>query len=390
VGIALTLLVGAGLLIRSAIYLNKVDPGFDTRGVLSARVALRPTDYKQGGEEAKQSFERIVAELKNRPGVQAVAVASQAPLGPGGGSNGLIPEGSVMDIAHAVDARLRMVSPGFLATMKIPLIAGRDIDEQDIAGGVRVMVVSASLAKALWKGANPLGKRVACCEGAPDDPKWKTVVGVAADVRSRGPTVDVAPEFYLPMAQAPAEAWSWINRTMTVVLRAQNGDAAALTPALRAAVRSVDPTLPVYNVATLQAQLGDSMAESRFHLMLLTTLGVVGLLLAAAGIYSVIAYFVTLRTHEIGVRMALGATPAQIVRLMTWQGLRPVVAGAVLGALLAIWATRLLQGSLYGVSANDPLTFFAVTAVLLLIALLATIVPARRATAVDPTTALHG
>jgi putative ABC transport system permease protein len=358
--------------------------------VLSARVALRPTEYKQGAGEAEQAFTRIVTELRGKPGVQAVAVTSQAPLGPGGGSNGIVPEGADLDISHATDARLRMVSPGFLATMRIPLVAGRDINEQDIAGGVRVAVVSAALAKALWKGANPIGKRIACCEGEPNDPRWKTVVGVAADVRSRGPTEDVTPEFYLPMTQAPAEAWSWINRTMTVVLRAQNGDGAALTPALRAAVRSVDPTLPVYDISTMQTSLGESMAESRFHLMLLTTLGVVGLLLAAAGIYSVIAYFVTLRTHEIGVRMALGATPAQIVSLMTWQGLRPVVAGAVLGGILAAWASRLLRGSLYGVSANDPATFIAVTAVLLIVALLATIIPARRATSVDPTTALHG
>jgi putative ABC transport system permease protein len=390
VGIALTLLVGAGLLIRSALYLNRVNPGFDMHGVLTASVALRPTAYKEGAEESRQSFARMVTELETRPGIAAAAVTSQAPMGPGGNSNGIVKEGDAMDITHAVDARLRMVSPGYLSVMRIPLVAGRDLDDRDIHGGLLVTVVSASLAKRLWPTESAIGKRVVCCEGAPDDPRYKTIVGVAADVRSRGPAVDVGPEFYLPIAQAPDESWSWTNRTMTIVARAQRGDAASLTPAMRAAVRSVDPTIPVYNIATMQSRLGDSMAESRFHLMLLVTLGVVGLLLAAAGIYSVIAYFVTLRTHEIGVRMALGATPGDIVRLMTWQGMQPVVAGAVLGAMMAAWAARLLRGSLFGVGVNDPTTFLAVTGVLMLVALLATLIPARRATAVDPTTALHG
>jgi putative ABC transport system permease protein len=390
VTIALTLLVGAGLLIRSAIYLNHVDPGFDVRGLLSTRVALRPAaDSANAATEAEQTVMRLVAELRTRPGIAAAAVTSSAPLGGGGGSNGLVPEGREQGVANAIDSRLRMVSPGYVSMMRIPILRGRDIDEHDTRGSVRVMVVSEALAKAGWPNQDPIGKRVGCCEGAPGDPRWKTVVGVAADVHTGGPTQEIRPEFYIPIAQAPADAWRWINRTMTFVVRASSGDAASLTPTVRAAVKSVDPTLPVYSVATMSDRLAQSLAESRFHLELLVTLGVVGLLLAAAGIYSVIAYFVTLRRHEIGVRMALGATTGDVVRLMTWQGLRPVFVGAVLGVVAAAWATRLLRGSLFGVAANDPATFAAVTAVLILVSLAAIVVPARRVASVDPTTALH-
>jgi putative ABC transport system permease protein len=390
VGIALTLLVGAGLLIRSAIFLNHVDPGFDVRGLLSTRVALRPpSDSANSGTEAVQTFTRLVNELRGRPGVEGVAATSAAPLGSGGGSNGLVPEGKEQSIANAIDSRLRMVTPGYISMMRIPILRGRDINEQDRRGSLRVMVVSEALAKAAWPNQDPIGKRISCCEGGPDDPRWKTVIGVAADVHTGGPTQEIRPEFYIPTAQAPDDAWRWINRTMTLVVRAKSGDATSLTPTVRAAVRSIDPTLPVYSIATMSDRLSQSLAESRFHLELLVVLGGVGLLLAAAGIYSVIAYFVTLRRNEIGVRMALGATTMDVVRLMTWQGLRPVFWGALLGVIASAWATRLLRGSLYGVTANDPVTFVVVTLMLIVVSLAAILIPARRVASVDPTTALY-
>ena len=390
VAIALTLLVAAGLLIRSAVYLNHLSPGFDPAGILSARVALRPTEYKQGADEAEQTFTRILDAVRSAPGVKAAALTSQAPMGPGGGSNGIVPEGKTPDIRNAVDAQLRMVTPGYLSMMRIPLVAGREIEQTDLREAPRVAVISEALAKALWPGQNAVGKRFACCEGSPADPRWKTVVGVAADVRSGGPTRDVQPEFYLPMTQVPVEAWSWVGRTMTIVARSSNGFGASLTPGIRAAIKSVDASVPVYSVSTMDQSIARSLAEQRFHLMLLVTLGAVALLLAAAGIYSVISFIVALRTHEIGVRLALGATGRDVIRLLTRQGLRPVVAGALVGAVLSVWATRLLRGSVYGVQTSDPVTLAAGVAVLLTAALLAIAIPARRATRVDPTTALHG
>jgi putative ABC transport system permease protein len=394
VAIALTLLIGAGLLIRSAINLNRVDPGFDPKGVLTARIALRAsppgTTDDAAALETEQTFTRMYQELRARPGVGAAAIVSQVPAGPGGGSNGLIPEGKAASIENAIDAQRRVVTPGYLSVMGIKLLAGRDINEQDIRGGVRVVVVSASLAKAAWGDENPIGKRISCCEGTPDDPRYKTVVGVAADVRSFGPAAPIRNEFYVPMTQIPPIAWRWNNRAMTLVARAKTGDAGSMTPVIRSAVAAVDPQLPVFNVFSMEDRLRLTIAQSRFHLILLSTLGVVGMLLAAAGIYSVIAYFVTLRTHEIGVRMALGANSGDVIRLLTFQGLRPVILGALLGTVGSAWATRLLSGSLFGVGATDPTTFAAVTALLLAVAVVAILIPARRATSVDPTMALHG
>jgi putative ABC transport system permease protein len=390
VAVALSLLVGAGLLIRSAIYLDRVDPGFDPRGVLSASITLpAPLDSTRGAIEAEQTFTQLRAELAARPDVQAVAVTSSSPFSGSGSSNGIIAEGKELKIANAVDARMRMVSPGYLATMRIPLLRGRDIEEADRRGGVRVIVLSAALANALWPNENPIGKRVVCCEGVPNDPRWKTVVGVAADVRTGGPTQSIRPEFYIPMVQAPIAGWRWIGQTMTVVARARSGDAVSLVPTLRAAVRAIDPSLPIYSVGPIDRQLAESTAQARFDLILVGCLGAIGLLLALAGIYGVIAYFVAQRTHEIGIRMALGATSRDVLRLMTFAGARPVLAGASVGMVAAIWAARLLRGSLYGISPGDPATFLAVIALMLVVSLAAILVPARRASRVDPTTALQ-
>jgi putative ABC transport system permease protein len=386
---ALTLLVGAGLLVRSAINMSHVDPGFDMHGLLVARVALPPDASADSSTGAERIFDDVLRAVRAQPGVRTAALTSAAPLF-GSGTNGLVPEGRPLELASVIDSRLRVVSPGYLAAMRIPLVAGRGIGTEDVRGGARVMVVSAALAKAGWPHESAVGKRVACCEGGPDHPDYKTIIGVAADVRTDGPAGSVRPEFYLPMTQAPPAAWTWIGRTMTIVARAANGDAASLTPGIRAAVRSVSPDLPVFSVATMNDRLGSVLEESRFNLTLLATLGVVALLLSAAGIYSVVSYFVVLRAPEIGIRIALGATTRNVVLLMTWQGLRPVLVGLAAGCVAATWLTRLLRGSLVGVSAADPMTFVAVALGLLAVAFIATLVPARQASAIDPAQALHG
>ncbi len=387
VALALTLLTGAGLLIRTAIHLQNVAPGFDPRGVLTARIALPRAQY---GEHPTVStaYRRIVEELRQQPGVLAAAAVSQAPLGGGGNSNGLIPEGKAIVPENAFEARLRITTPEIFQTLRVPLRRGRAFNDRDAAGAPRVMIVSETLARQMWGSEDPIGKRVICCEGGPEDPRWKTVVGVVGDVRSRGPAEDVRPEFYLPIEQVPPEAWDWIQRGMTLVART-DGDAAGITGALRAAVRAVDPSLPLFNVATMPERMRASTSESRFYTMLLATLGVVGVLLAAVGIYGIIAYFVAQRSQEIGIRIALGATSSDVVRLSAWHGLRPVLAGVVVGIGSAWAATRLLQGVLRGVTPTDPVTFACVVALLLVVALLASYIPARRATRVDPTRALQ-
>jgi len=387
VALTLTLLAGAGLLIRSAMYLQTVRPGFDPSGILMARIALLESGYRDP-LRVTQTFASIVEEMKRAPGVSSAAVVSQAPLGAGGGSNGLLPEGKPLDPANFINSRLLIITTDYFRTMRVPIKQGRQFTERDRAGAERVMIISEELARLAWPGENPIGKRVACCEGEENDPRWKTVIGVAGDVRSRGPTVDVVAEFYLPMEQVPGEAWDWVQRSMTLVARGPS-DATSLTVPMRAAVRAVDPALPLFSITTMNDALRRSVAQSRFNTMLLGSLGVIGLLLAAAGIYSVIAYFVRLRRHEIGVRMALGATTRDVVTLVTWQGLRPVLIGILIGTATAMGATRLLRNSLYGVSATDPVTFAGVVVLLIVVGLVASLVPAKRASAISPTAAFR-
>ena len=389
VALSLTLLVGAGLLIRSAVYLQRVDPGFNVKGLLAARVGLPPRDAAFSAE-ASRTFEQIVQAVREQPGVASASLTSQAPLGPGGNSNGLLPEGKPVEQASFIDARLRMVMPGYFETMGIRLVKGRDFTAQDVRSSPLVMVVTEELARRAWPDQDVIGKRIACCEGGGPhgEPSWKTIVGVVSDIRSGGPAQEARPEFFLPIAQVPPAAWTWQRFAMTIVARARNGDAASITPAVRAAVRRIEPTVPVYAVLVVEEALRNATAPQRFNTMLLAVLGAIGLLLAAVGIYSVIAYFVSLRTQEIGIRMALGASTGDVLRLMTWQGVRPVLAGVALGGVGAFWATRLLAGSLFGVSARDPLTFGAVASLLIVVSVFATLVPARRATRVDPVKAL--
>ena len=388
IALALLLLVAAGLLIRTAIHLQRVAPGFDPRGVLTARLSLPRAAYADP-VTVRRTWDSVIAQLERAPGVQSAAVTSQVPVGPGGNSNGLIAEAATLDVTKAVDARLRLITPQYLRVMAIPLLRGRGFGPADRDGGDRVMIVSQELARRLWPGQDPLGRRVACCEGEPDDPRWKTVIGVAGDVRSRGLGEELYPEFYLPVAQAPEEAWDWVQRTMTLVARSAKGDSASLAGSFRTAARAAAPGVPLYDVASMEQRLSASLAEERFNTLLLASLGAIGLLLASVGIYGIISYFVVQRRPEFGVRMALGATGADIVRLTLRQSLVPVVLGLGGGIAAAVAVSRVLASSLRGVGPRDPLTFAAVVAILSGAAALASYLPARRAANVDPMTALR-
>ncbi len=387
VALALLLLVGATLLVRTVINVQRLDPGFAPHGVLTARVSL-PVETYGSPEASRRAFEAMVDNLARAPGVRRAALVTQVPMGPGSGDNGLIPEGKPLEPASAVGARFRLITPGYLATMGITITRGRDFGPDDRAGAPRGMIVNEALARALFPGEDAIGKRVACCEGAPADPMWKTIVGVIGDVRSQGPDQDIVREFYLPMAQAPDPAWNWINRTMNLVALA-DGDPMRLAPALREAVRRVDPELPLYRLDSMEHILSGSLAPARFRTALLGSLAGVGLLLALVGIYGVVSYLVARRRAEIGVRVALGASPADVVRLVVGEGVRPVLLGTLLGGIVALGATRLLGSWLRGVSPTDPLTFAVAAVSIVLVAVLASLVPARRATKVDPLTAIR-
>jgi predicted permease len=389
VALAVLLLVGAGLLIRSAVELQRVRPGFDSAGVLTARVALPAGEYRSGRERAVATFERIVEETARVPGVTAAAVASHVPMAAGGNGNGLIPEGKPIDIRSAVQARLRMITPDFFDALRVPVLRGRVFDSRDRRGAQKVMIVSETLAAALFPGQDPLGRRVACCESGPDgkSPDYKVIVGVARDMRATALAAPPPPDFYLPIQQVPDEAWDWVQRTMYVIART-DGDPGALIPSLKKVMAGIDPDVPLFNVKTLEERMAESVATARFNTVLLTLLGAIGLVLSAIGIYGVVAYFVTQRTPEIGVRMALGATRSDVVRLVLGQAVVPVAIGLVIGVVGSLGATRVLSSQLVGIEERDPFTLVAVIVALGAAALLAAVVPARRAAGVDPTRAL--
>ncbi len=385
IALALALLAGAGLLVRSALEMGRVPPGFVPRGVLTARVTL-PQDSYQQAERVIATLERIVEEAKGIPGVRRAGVTSQVPMGPGGGSNGLVPEGKTLeDVVHS---RLRMVSSDYFATMGIPLLEGRLFQTSDRRESELVMVVSETLAKAAFPGENVLGKRIACCEGGADDRRYKTVVGIVGDVRSRGLGAEIEPEFYLPIAQAPPVAWDWIQRTMTLAVRA-DGTPESLVPALREKLRSVDASLPLHGIATMEERVVGSLAQPRFLAGLLLTMSLLGLALASIGVYGVIGYLASRRAHEIGVRMALGARSQDVVALVVKQAMAPVAVGLALGNLVALAGAGLLSSLLFGIRPNDPWTFLTVAALLSVVALAASYIPARRISRVDPKTSLY-
>jgi len=389
VALALVLLAGAGLLVRSALLLGKVQPGFDTVNLMVGRVGLSEKTYARP-TVARQTFEAILNNVQNLPGVEATAVVSRAPLTNGGGSNGLIAEGKPFDPSEIVDARLRIVSPGYLNASRVPLKIGRDFSAQDTRDRTLVVLVNETLARTMWPGQDPIGKRFACCEAGPKgrtDPVWHEVVGVVADVRAWGLDQRVLPEFYLPIAQMPPDAWDWIGRTMDVVVRTKGANIPVSE--LRAAVDKAAPGIPIYSVSTMQERVSSQLEQSHFDTFLLTTFAATALLLAAIGIYGVLSYTVVQRMKDIGVRMALGANQSAIVRDVLGHGLLLTGVGVVLGLAGALVGARLIRSLLYGVQPTDLGTFVVVSVVMTAVALIASYIPAHRASRVDPMVALR-
>jgi predicted permease len=388
VALAITLLVGAGLLVRTGLNLASAPLGFEAEGLLTARVGF-PDEGYAGHDRMARAFEGVLEHLRSRPSVEA-AFVSKLPLTQGAGTNGLVPEGRPVDaqnpLKSAIQTDLQIVSPGYFETMRIPLRGGRYLNAADRRGAPKVMVINEELARLAFPGQSAVGRRIACCEpGAdgPGTPDWKEVVGVVANVTRASPGAPPPPQFYLPHDQVPAEAWNWISRTMGVVVHGGGGPD-ALASLIREAVRSVDASVPVYDVQTMAERRRARTGDERFGATLLSALGLVGLALAAVGIYGVVAFFVSQRTREIAVRLALGARPGDVMGLVMRQGLRPVLAGLLAGVGGALAAGRALQVVLFGVRPLDALTLLAVGLILLLSAVLACLVPARRASHVDP------
>jgi len=389
VALALILMAGAGLLIRSALLVSHVDPGFDTSNIVVGRVGLPYAGYRDP-VVARQTFERMIAAAAVLPGVESAAVVSRAPLAGGGSSNGLLAEGKPLDLANLVNSQLQIVSPSYLSTARVPLKSGRDFTPQDTRERTFVAIVNETLARTMWPGENPIGKRFACCEPGPKgrmDPVWHEIVGVVADVRAQGLDRQPQPAFYIPIAQMPAAAWDWIGRTMDLVVRTRGG--AVPVHELQSTVASVAPAVPIYRLSSMQQKISSTLERSHFDTFLLAIFAATALLLSSVGIYGVLSYMVAQRTRDIGIRMALGASRGQIVWDVLGFGVRLAGIGLAIGLAGALAATRLLSSLLYGVRPTDAITFAAVSLILFVVALIAGYLPARRATRVDPIVALR-
>ncbi|HEX8691760.1 MAG TPA: ABC transporter permease [Longimicrobium sp.] len=386
VAAALVLLAATGLLARSGIALARVEPGFEPRGVLAMSLTL-PRDARRAPERAAATFSAAVERVRALPGVEAAGAVSDLPLGGASTDVGLRVEGRPMPAGTPPSAHLRLVTPGYFTAMRIPLLRGRAPAAGDGPGSPPVVLVNRALAKKLWPGEDPLGKRVSCC-AKPDRPAWREVVGVVGDVRHFGLAAEPAPELYVPHAQAPAGAWVWLDATMTLVARSPSAPG-ALADEARAAVGGLGPDLPLFQVRTMEEVVAASTAAVRFTTLLFAAFAALGVALAAFGVYGVLALSVAQRTHEFGVRLALGAHPARVRALVVRQGAALALVGIGAGGLAAPALTGPLRPLLYHVAPVDAPTYAAVAALLLGVAVLASYLPARRATRVDPAVTLR-
>jgi putative ABC transport system permease protein len=378
--LSLVLLVGAGLLLRSFRNLLDVDLGFQPDHVLVGRVALDPRAY---GEPAhtRAYFAELTERVRALPGVGMVGLVSTAPFSEGElGQLFTIRGREPAPGQPNLVARVRIVTPGYFAAVGTPVARGRVIEEGDATGGPEVAVVDETLARRFWPDGNAVGQQLRL-GGQPNTNPWLTIVGVAASVKHGDVTEDPVRSIYLPLSQSSTSSMDVVVRT--------TAEPAALTAAIRREVRALDPTLPFYEVHTLDEAVARTLATRRLTNRLLLAFGVTALLLAAVGIYGVMALGVSHRVNEFGIRLALGAAPRDVLALVLGQGLRLVLLGIALGLAGALALTRVLSSLLFHVTPFDPLTFGAVALGLAAVALGACYVPARRATATDPLVALR-
>ncbi len=377
------LLIGAALLIRSALLVQAVPPGFATNNVLITNVLLPAQRY--GGPGAVEAgFLRLDEAIAAVPGVQAVGRTSLAPVQNGQAWNCMaMRPGSNGHDDGAFVANMRGANAAYFSVLGVPLLRGRAFNNTDVAGGPSVAIITRTLARDLYGTADPIGQVIASCVGGTQAaPLWRTVVGVIGDTRARGRATEPPREMYMPSAQ-------WQGNTGMAFLVRGGVPVLTLVPAIRRAVATVDPQLALSNTTTMDDAFARLQALPRFTMWLLTLLGATGLVLAVVGVYGVIAYFVTQRTHEFGVRMALGATGASLQRLVVREGLVFALAGVATGTLAAYGLTRFLAGFMFGITTHDPVTYALVAGILGVVAALASFIPARRATRIDPLVALR-
>jgi predicted permease len=383
IALALMLLVGSALMAQSSWRLSNVDPGYRTQGLLTAQVLLPGADYPDDAATVA-FYNEVATRVAALPGVASAAATSDLPLQPGQGRwDVLFVEGDERDPNTLPPAVVfRYVTASYFDTMGIPVVRGREFVPTDATAGAPVAIASETTARDFWRGREALGSQA--WQEVPDGthPKYE-IVGIAADTRDVAFDQDVTPMFYFPVLEQGSANLFWVPSQLHVIART-DGDPLAHADAVRQAIWSIDPNLPIANVRTIDAIVRESTLNTRFTMTLLVIAAGIALFLGAIGLYGTISYIVSQRTREIGVRMALGAAESDVARMVLRQGTRVALGGLAIGLAAALALSRVLDSLLFDVSATDPLTYAVMAALLLIVALLATYVPARRAARLDP------
>jgi putative ABC transport system permease protein len=380
VGLAMVLLIGAGLLIKSFVRLVSVDPGFDPQNVLTLEMALPQSSYPKPSDWTV-FYQQILERIETLPGVRSASMVSNIPMDRSAPEAPFSIQGRPYDpTGKPPVVRFQMAGQNYFRTMGIPVVRGRDFSKQDTSETSRVVIINEAMAARFFFGDDPLGKYVKL--GAPQAPApWLVIAGVVKNVRSGGLEREVKPEMYLPFVERP-------RPSMTFVLRTQS-DPASMAAAVRNEVQALDKNQPIHNVRTMGQVVNASVAQRRFSMFLLAVLAAIALTLSTVGLFGVMAYSVGSRTQEIGIRMALGAQHRDVIKMVVGQGLKLTLIGVGVGLAAASVLTRFLASMLYEVGATDLTTFAGISLLLIAVALLACYIPARRATKVDPLVALR-
>jgi putative ABC transport system permease protein len=386
VALSLVLLIGAGLMLRSLWNLQTIDPGFDEHNVLTLTVMVNKHQFTDPTQQS-QFFDSVLQRIRTLPGVDSAGAVDNLPL-QGGSNQPVAIEGHpAVAMSEQPEVSVRVTTPGYLRTMHIPLLEGRDLSASDTANSAGVVLISQSMAKQFWPKESPIGHHLKLTF-FPD--KDRTIVGVVGDVKQTGldSSAGIA-TLYWPLAQISGSTTApWRSYPFSLAVRT-TVPPQTLSNAVADAIRQVNPDVPVDDVMTLEDFVGETLTQHSFNMQLLAIFGLLALVLCAIGIYSVLAYSVKRGMKEIGLRLAFGASLRDVARHVVVQGMKPTLAGIVIGLLASFFLGRLVASMIYGVSTRDLATFFAVTLILIVVALAASLIPALRATRVDPLAVLR-